>query len=167
MTRHAHARASGRHGAFLSIDVAQLGAPTARRVLVAISDTHGLEGPAGSALQVGWLLLSSARKLLDDVGMLMIHALNPYGFAHKTRTNEVDLDRNFIAFDLVLPLNEHDSALDQWLIPSKWDRASLAAGVSAITRIRDRHGDDVLFDTLAHGQYTHSQGMMFGSTQRE
>ncbi|MGR9053023.1 MAG: DUF2817 domain-containing protein, partial [Gammaproteobacteria bacterium] len=69
----------------LSTDVYWLGPENADRVLVTISATHGAEGFCGSAAQINWLRHETAP---DDVALLFIHALNPYGFAHWCRVNE-------------------------------------------------------------------------------
>ena len=39
-----------------------------------------------------------ARQVAGRLGVVLVHGLNPYGFAHFTRTteNNVDLNRNFI-----------------------------------------------------------------------
>ena len=62
-----------------------------------ISGTHGVEGFAGSALQVGLLDEGIQNELSPESAVLMIHAINPYGMAHLRRFNEdnVDLNRNF------------------------------------------------------------------------
>ena len=46
----------GRQGEELAIDLAWLGPRDARKVLVSVSGTHGIEGLYGSGCQVGWLM---------------------------------------------------------------------------------------------------------------
>jgi predicted deacylase len=91
----------------LSIDVACLGSATSRHKLVVISGTHGTEGYAGSALQTAWLRLCASRRELDHIGVILVHALNPYGFSYGVRTNEdgIDLNRNFVDFSRGRPEN--------------------------------------------------------------
>lgn len=168
VTTYAHPHARGPNEIPLAIDVARLGAQHAPKQLLAISGTHGLEGAAGSAVQVAWLE-TAAQHLPDDVAVTFVHALNPYGFAHASRTteNNVDLNRNFVDFDLPRPENPHYDTLHGSLIPERWDRDTLAAAKQATDRFRDTHGADALFNTLASGQYTHADGLIYGGSQRE
>ena len=63
-------------------------------VVVHTSGFHGVEGYAGSAIQVAWLSLHENAE--DRPSVVLVHAVNPYGMAHYRRTNEnnVDLNRN-------------------------------------------------------------------------
>ena len=85
------------------MDVACLGPGQSRAVLVLTSGTHGVEGFCGSGCQVSLLEDSRFLRQIERAGiaLLMIHAVNPYGFSHLRRVNEdnVDLNRNFIPFD--------------------------------------------------------------------
>ena len=89
---------TGPNGEPLYTDVAVLGPNDAERVLLLCSGTHGVEGFAGSAIQTGLLSEEITARLPDGVRLVMIHALNPFGFAHLRRVNEdnVDLNRNFV-----------------------------------------------------------------------
>lgn len=63
--------------------------------LVVLSGTHGVEGYAGGAVQLG--LLRSLPKHKDNKQcIVLVHALNPFGWAMLRRWNEngVDLNRN-------------------------------------------------------------------------
>src|SRR5690242_12435836 len=80
----------------LEIDIAWFGAAKPRRVLLHSSGLHGVEGFAGSAIQLQ--LLNDVPKLPDDMALIIVHILNPYGMSWLRRTNEnnVDLNRNFL-----------------------------------------------------------------------
>ena len=88
---------TGPEGESLFTDVAVLGPSDASTILVLESGTHGVEGFTGSAIQTGLLHegLNSGPK--PSLSIILIHALNPYGFAHLRRFNEdnVDINRNF------------------------------------------------------------------------
>jgi hypothetical protein len=166
---YTHPHAKGPDGLELSVDVARVGPVTARRQLLAISGTHGLEGAAGSAVQVAWLSVA-ARALPDDTAVVLVHGLNPYGFAHGTRTTEhnVDLNRNFTDHEIPsYPANPQYAQLHPHLIPDQWDEETLAVSARAIDRFRDAHGPDALFNVLASGQYTHPEGLLYGGSARE
>src|SRR5580658_7248603 len=65
----------------LFTDIARFGSNKAQKMLVLISGTHGVEGFCGSGAQINLLRRGEVERLPDDVGVLMIHAINPYGFA--------------------------------------------------------------------------------------
>jgi predicted deacylase len=83
-------------GERLTIDIAWFGSDNPRRVFVHSSGLHGVEGFAGSAIQLQWLA-EGIQALPEDGAILIIHVLNPYGMASLRRFNEnnVDLNRNF------------------------------------------------------------------------
>jgi len=97
----------GPDGGDLSTDIAWFGPRDAERVLVTISGTHGVEGFCGSGAQTHWLYRGEAARLPSGMAALMIHAINPYGFAWLRRVNEdnVDLNRNWIDFAAPLSRN--------------------------------------------------------------
>nr|WP_315847083.1 M14 family metallopeptidase [uncultured Achromobacter sp.] len=169
LSRHEHPTLKDPRGQPLSVDVAVLGRPDAPRTHLAISGTHGLEGAAGSAVQIGWLRADGGNPLPDDVNVVLVHALNPYGYAYDTRTteNNVDLNRNFIDHTRPTPPNPHYATLHPHLIPDAWTEASLEAGARAVEAFRETHGADALFNTTASGQYTHPDGLVYGGSGPE
>ena len=97
----------GPGGEPLFTDVALLGSAGAKNVLVLSSATHGVEGFAGSGIQVGLFREGLLARPGEDTSVLMIHAINPYGFAPLRRFNEgnVDLNRNFVTHSEPYPVN--------------------------------------------------------------
>lgn len=169
LTSYLHPTEYGPNGESLYIDVAHLGDPHAPQALLAISGTHGLEGIAGSAVQVAWLRSDQAKLLPADVSAVLVHGLNPYGFAHGSRTteNNVDLNRNFIDHRAAHPENTHYATLHPFLIPEEWSEEALAKAAIAIEAFRDTHGPDALFEVTARGQYTHPDGTIYGGNGPE
>ena len=169
LSSYKHPSATGRNGAELFIDVARLGDARAPSQLVIVSGTHGLEGLSGSAAQIGWMQSDFARALPRGVSVLLVHALNPYGFANGTRTteNNVDLNRNFIDHAAPYPANPGYATLYPDLMPSDWTPAALAPYDAAVAAFQQEHGPDALFDAQARGQYQFPQGTNFGGAQRE
>jgi hypothetical protein len=88
----------GPRGEALSTDVAQLGPEDASKIVMTISSTHGVEGYCGSGFQVDWLTSVGAAGLPKDTAAVMVHAINPYGFAWTRRVTEEgnDLNRNYV-----------------------------------------------------------------------
>ncbi len=81
----------------LTIDYCYIPAQkTFERLFVLTSATHGVEGYVGSAVQQMFLKELTKKISLDNLGLLLIHGVNPYGFKYKRRVteNNVDLNRN-------------------------------------------------------------------------
>lgn len=154
-------------GAGLFTDVASLGSTEASRALVLISGTHGVEGFAGSAIQTGLLYDDILTGLDDDIQVVMVHALNPYGFAFLRRANEdnIDLNRNFLDHSLPYPENTEYSRLANVVAPrsisplaNSWSKLKVAW--YGLSRSRE-----ALQKAVTQGQYTHPKGLFFGGNQ--
>lgn len=107
----------------LNIDTAYIGPPSAPNVLVLVSGTHGVEGYCGSACQIAATTLRMWKELPQDSAVLLIHALNPYGFAHGRRVNEdnVDINRNCVAdFQKASNINRSYDDISDLLNPVQW-----------------------------------------------
>ena len=156
----------GAEGEALYTDVATFNLPGAKTILILGSGTHGVEGFAGSALQVGLLRKGIAEGLPDDVGLLFYHALNPYGFSHLRRFNEnnVDLNRNFIDHHMPHPANVGYDELS-WIVEptslSIWENLTAKIGVAWYRMTR---GARWLQSAISRGQYNHPKGIFFGGT---
>lgn len=155
---------TGPAGEPLATDTAWLGPEDASRVLVILSATHGVEGLAGSGPQVHWLRHPDA--LPADTAVLLVHAVNPHGFAWLRRVTEenVDLNRNWVDFTQPLPDNPGYAELHAHYVPRALDAATLAAADAAIDDYRRRHGDAAERVARSSGQYTHADGLFFGGT---
>lgn len=158
----------GSEGENLAIDVGWVGNRHSPRQLLIISATHGLEGFAGAALQVAWLRSGVSPDLLRDVGFVLIHALNPYGFSHGIRTTQegVDLNRNFIDHAGSVPNNELYERIHPYLIADMADSTAWAQAQHSLDEVRANVGEDVLFDAIARGQYSHPDGIFYGGAAR-
>jgi len=155
----------GPDGGELATDVALLGNPDARRVLVMTSGVHGPELYCGSGAQVD-ALLDLDIAAVGDLALLIVHAVNPYGSAWIRRTNEdnIDINRNFVDFSQPRPLNPGYDALAQDLVPADGGEATLAAADARIAAYRDAHGEAALRLAISGGQYVHPTGMFYGGT---
>jgi predicted deacylase len=156
--------ARGPQGLALSSEVAVLGPADAAAVLVAVSGTHGVEGFAGSAAQIAWL--RAAPPLPPGVGVLLVHALNPYGFAWLRRVNEdnVDINRNFIDHSKPHPENPIYDAVAEAMLPAAWNDAAVEALHTALQGLVLQHGQGA--DLKAgSGQYRHPRGLFYGGTE--
>ncbi len=151
----------------LTIDVARLGADRATRALVLISGTHGVEGFCGSGCQAGFFADRLHEALPPDTCVLLIHALNPYGFSWLRRVNEdgIDLNRNFVDFSAELPSSAAYAPLHDWLVPRDWQGAARQEADLAIEGYVEQHGPRAFQAALTGGQYTHPTGLFYGGTQ--
>ena len=136
-----HPTERGPAGEPLFLDVSVLGPGNAARVFVVGSGTHGIEGYSGSAVQCAWL--RGRPRLPRGTAVVFFHALNPWGFAHKTRVTEenVDLNRNFIDFSGPAPANPGYDELHPQLVTRTWDEASVAAIFARLDAFRGRVGE--------------------------
>ena len=153
----------GPSGEQLGCDVARFGSARASRVLIVTSGTHGLEGRAGSAIQSAWMDSGAVRALPDDVAVLLVHAINPYGFAFERRNEatNVDPNRNFAANLTSFPDNPGYRELHPILCPREWT-ANTAQEIN--TQLRDysaRHGFEQFKQAVAAGQAEFPDGLFF------
>ena len=154
----------GPFGEPLSTDVAVLGDPNAKRLLVALSGTHGVEGFYGSGCQVKWLQDLGRRSLPADVAVVMIHGINPWGMAWLRRVNEdnIDLNRNHLDFDGPLPDNRaYDSLHGIYGCPQLQGPERDHADVLLDEQIR-QHGWSAVMSIVEGGQHGHPDGLFYG-----
>ncbi len=154
----------GPGGEDLTIDIAWFGAEQPRRVLIHSSGLHGVEGFAGSAIQLQFL--DSIPAIPDDAAVVLVHILNPYGMAWLRRVNEgnVDLNRNFLEPDeAYLGAPEAYGKLDSFLNPPS--PPSMDFFLPRAFWLIARHGMPTLKQTVAGGQYEYPRGLFFGGKQ--
>ena len=156
--------ARGARDEALSTDVALIGDAKAERLLIMTSATHGAEGFCGSGCQLALLddapMLARAR---FRRGLLLVHAVNPYGFSWIARTDEgnVDLNRNAQPFDgRPLPENPGYGALHPLLLPESWPPTE--ANQREQERYIAEHGLATYAQAVSRGQYTHADGLFYG-----
>jgi hypothetical protein len=154
----------GPSGETLACDCAWFGPENAGKVLAIMSGTHGVEGFCGSAVQLDWLEEGHAAALPPGHAALLIHAINPYGFAWIRRVTEenVDLNRNFIDFAGALPENPAYDELADALVPAALSGAAFAAAEAKIAEFRARKGDAAFHAARSAGQYRHKDGIFYG-----
>ncbi len=152
-------------GETLATDVALFGPADAPNLLVLISATHGVEGFAGSGIQIGMIEGMRFRSLPARTAVLVIHAINPYGFAWLRRVNEdnVDLNRNAVDFDNLRPPMPEFEALAPHLVPADW--ADLAPAEAVVRGFIEQHGFRRFREVVALGQHSHPDSLFYGGTE--
>lgn len=158
-----HNPATGPGGISLSTETARLGPAEAERMLVILSGTHGVECFCGSGIQVGLLKTGLAARTARNVAILLIHAINPSGFAWVRRVNEdnVDLNRNFVDHGRPHPVNAGYDALREAICPSDWTNGRAAAD-AALESYGAAHGIKALRAAISSGQYDDPAGVFYG-----
>jgi hypothetical protein len=160
--------AKGPDGEECITDVAWIGPEDARKLLILVSGTHGIEGYAGSGCHVAWLNDGCfARAAVKDTAVLLIHAINPHGFAWGRRVNEdnIDLNRNFVDHSLPRPENADYEAIREHIDPDEWGEPSLGRHNAAIARFLKRDNHDVTCKAMHGGQYVNPKGTFYGGVE--
>lgn len=154
------------NGETLSVDVAISPGDSSAPTLVVSSGLHGVEGMFGSAVQLAWLK-DAPDQHEHSVRQVLIHTLNPYGFAWSRRVNEgnIDLNRNFLVpgddySGCPKGYRELNSFLNPHFPPSHWEPFTLKSLYLLV-----RHGKAKLQQAIAVGQYEYPQGLFFGGKE--
>ena len=157
--------ATGPAGEELAIDIAHLGTQNPRRVVLHSSGLHGVEGFAGSAIQLQ--LLNDVPRLADNTALIVVHVLNPFGMAWLRRVNEnnVDLNRNSCFHGSYAGVPPAYAKLDSFLNPQNPPSSDffLVKAASLILR----YGMATLKQSIAGGQYEYPKGLFFGGKRLE
>ncbi len=154
----------GASGEEIATDTALLGRADASKLFIVSSGTHGPEGFAGSACQLALLNDELAKRVSDrGIALLLIHAVNPYGFSHLKRTNEdnIDLNRNFGDFSQPYPDNPVYEQIHDLLVPETWPPSTdneerLTAAMARLAGQRD--------PGVSSGQAKHADGLFYSGT---
>lgn len=157
--------ARGPFGDNLSIDIAWFGSSTPQNAVLHSSGIHGVEGFAGSAIQLQ--LLERLPSIPNDTALVLVHILNPFGMSWLRRTNEnnVDLNRNFIADRQYSGAPAIYADVDLFLSPRSGPSRDLFV-VKALVMI-GRHGLTPLVQAVGGGQYEYPRGLFFGGKKLE
>ena len=157
----------GRDGEPLAMDVVRLGPIEASGMLVISSACHGVEGFCGSGVQVSLLGDAPFVEAVKRSGcaVLLIHALNPYGFSWWRRTTQenVDLNRNFCDFSQPLPANTAYDEMAHLIVPTSWPPPGDVD--AAVARYLAEHGEKAYQAIVSSGQYSHPRGLFYGGRE--
>jgi hypothetical protein len=154
----------GAEGEEIGMDTALFGPSDAAKLFIVSSGTHGPEGFSGSACQLALLDDPLLQRAADGgTAVLLIHAVNPYGFSHLKRTNEdnIDLNRNFNDFSQPYPANPVYEEVHELLVPKAWppsgaNEEKLAAAMARLAGQRT--------PGVSSGQALHPDGLFYSGT---
>jgi hypothetical protein len=164
LSQYEHPTQRGPAGEPLYLDAAMLGRVDAPNVMVVGSGTHGIEGYSGSAAQTAWMLDGGAGRIPAGSAMLFLHGHNPWGFAHRQRVTEenVDLNRNFVDHSKPYPANPGYADLHPLISPKEWDEKTINGMFASLDAFREARGEQAFSDAYNGGQYSHPDGFFFG-----
>ncbi len=153
-------------GTGLYTDIVRVGDKAAPAKLLIMSATHGVEGFCGSGVQVGFLKTMSVRQIPANVEVILVHAINPYGFAWLRRVNEdnVDLNRNFVDHALKYPQNAAYEELKELIAPIDISRDAMKAANAKLRDYAEAQGAIALQGAVSCGQYAHTDGLYYGGS---
>ncbi|MBV7257382.1 DUF2817 domain-containing protein [Pacificimonas sp. WHA3] len=158
--------AKGPAGEPLSIACTSYGAERPKRALIILSGVHGVEGPAGASIQLGLVESGSLVSSLQspDDGILLIHAVNPFGWAWGRRQNEdnIDLNRNFQNFEPMPETSADYAALDPVINPVAMTDETTQRLLRTAAELTETKGAAWLQKTIIEGQYEFPKGLNYG-----
>ena len=138
-----------------------------QRLLLISTGLHGIEGYIGAAIQHLFVDRYLTRLNPQDTGLLLVHAINPWGMKYRRRVNEhnVDLNRNFIydqnaagksvnpaydkAFSMLNPQRPLKCNCNPFFYPTLINKMLVM-------------GPAVFQEAVLYGQYRHPQGLYYG-----
>ena len=161
VTSRLHPAETGADGKPLFLDTATIGARDAKTALLLISGTHGVEGYFGSGVETG--LLREGLAAPKGAKIVLLHALNPFGFSWDRRVNEdnADINRNFADFDHP-PANKDYDALADAIVLSDLQPETMKRANAKLRAFSDAHGAFKLQEAVSAGQYIHPEGIYYG-----
>lgn len=158
----------GARGEELAMDSVLLGAADPESLLIVTSGTHGVEGFCGSGCQRALLGDDELLKRIDaaKLAVLLVHAVNPWGFSFLRRANEdnIDLNRNFLDFARQAKGaggTGYDE-LHDLLLPPQWPPPD--ANRAALFAARERMGHREFQAAVSSGQQSRPDGLFFCGT---
>lgn len=166
VTTRLHPTEKGADGKPLFLDTTTIGDRSAKTALLLISGTHGVEGYFGAGVQHGLLREGFAKRAPKGAKIVLLHALNPYGFSWDRRVNEdnADINRNFPDFKN-LPKNPAYDELHEAIELTGLSPESMKQANAALREYARKHGDFKLQEAITTGQYTHPGGVYFGGAR--
>lgn len=148
----------------LFTDVALVGDLSATDQVVIISGTHGVEGYYGSKAQTSLLDELKNEKLPENISILLIHLINPWGSAWLRRVNEdnVDLNRNYIDFSSAAEMNKTYAEYHSIYSFKSINGRDKEVSDEKLRAIVEEKGWRSFHNTIETGQYSFPDGVFYG-----
>lgn len=146
------------------------------KLLIIVSGVHGVEGYAGSALQL-LFMEKIYEKFNESFSLLVIHAYNPYGFCNNRRVNENNVDLNRNCLKDYNSINEGDEKFRALFLrhkkifspdsPRKNGLIEESKYSFALAKVLLKHGVEGAITAGSRGQNLYPKGVGFIGLQEE
>ena len=158
----------------LSIDTVYVPAQNKpQKLMIVSSGIHGIEGFTGSAVQRFFVRELIKSEDLDNIGILLIHSVNPYGFKYGRRVSEngVDMNRNFDVSKTLFDIgNEGYEKIYKFLNPQKKAKTGFFRNtfffIKSVYHIL-KYKMEALRQATVQGQYAFKNGVFYGGNNFE
>lgn len=144
-----------------------------KNLLMIVSGLHGIEGKVGSAFQ-SLFIDNYLEKLNQETSLVLIHALNPFGFKYGRRVNENNVDLNRAFIDKIPKIKDEDFELlkrvSEILAPNKPLNNSLIESTKfykELAKLAGKYGYTKVRDCVIQGQYFYPKSLFYGSNGKE
>lgn len=157
----------------LSIDWLWAEPDTKRTLVIVSTGQHGIEGYVGSAMLKLFMEDFASRIDTSHTGLLLVHAINPWGMKHYRKVNEngVDLNRNFILDGSFDPATNPDFLSLQWLLAPSYSVGLFGIEsfrfAARVVRALLTHGAESITRAALLGQYSSGKFMYYGGSEHE
>jgi len=155
----------------LSIDWFWAESKIKENLVIVSTGEHGIEGYVGSAMLKIFMDEFAPRINVENTGLLLVHAINPWGMRNHFRVNQnnVDLNRNFVFNVNFDPkINPDYDLMENFLNPQRPVRTLKEETLRFITKVIK----NMIFPGRARvqaasllGQHRHSTGIYFGGKE--
>ena len=146
--------------------------PRSKETLVMITTAeHGIEGYVGSAMLKVFMDEFASRLDPAKTGLLLVHAINPWGMKHRYRVNpnHVDLNRNYVFDGLYRrEINPDYDLIAELLNPQRPVRTLGVEAFPFLAKVIRKMlypGKARLQAASLLGQHRHAKGIYFGGTE--
>lgn len=159
----------------LSVDAYFSKPAGSKKIMVLVSGVHGIESFAGAAIQLDFLKNQFKSFNEQGISVYLVHALNPWGYLHRTRVtaNNIDLNRNFpSAPDANLSVNQGFQKLKINLAAENIGGPGFGSFLSFSMQllwkiVTFQFSVDEMNQAIAGGQREEARGLFYGGTGTE
>lgn len=155
----------------LSLDWLWAEPPVKENILLVSTAQHGIEGYVGAAMLKVCMDEFAPQIKSETTGLLLLHAINPWGMQNRLRVNanQVDLNRNFVFDGNYNPeINPDYELLENFLNPKRPVRTLRAEAIPFLARVIKNMihpGRARVQAASLLGQHRHPRGMYFGGVE--
>lgn len=156
----------------LSIDYLRAVPRKKEKLVIITTAEHGIEGYVGSAMLKIFMDEFAPRLNPENTGLLLVHAINPWGMKNNRKVNEnsVDLNRNFVYGKFNTEINPDFKILKDLFTPQRPIRSFFMESLSfwgRVIRAMLTIGISRVSTAALLGQHQTPKGFYYGGTQHE